>query len=115
MREFPGARAKPDEIWVIQINPQRRERVLTKMADISDRRNELAGNLALHQEIDFLYEINGLLSYLPKDRYKYIEVRKIEMLRELDAISKLDRSPSFIREMVAYGEEQAEEFLEGVA
>jgi NTE family protein len=115
MREFPDARAKPDEIWVIQINPQRREHVPTKMADISDRRNELAGNLSLHQEIDFLNEINGLLSYLPEERYKYIEVRKIEMLRELDATSKLDRSPSFIREMVAYGEEQAEEFLEGVS
>lgn len=115
MREFPDARTKPDEIWLIQINPQRRERVPTNMADISDRRNELAGNLALHQEIDFINEINGLLSYLPKDRYKYIEVRKIEMLRELDVISKLDRSPSFIREMVTYGEEQAEEFLEGVS
>jgi NTE family protein len=115
MREFPDARAKPDEIWVIQINPQRREHVPTKLADISDRRNELAGNLSLHQEIDFLNEVNGLLSYLPEDRYKYIEVRKIEMLRELDLTSKLDRSPSFIREMIAYGEEQAEEFLEGVS
>ena len=115
MREFPDASAKPDEIWLIQINPQRREHLPRAMADISNRRNELAGNLSLHQEIDFLYEINGLLSYLPKDRYKNIEVRKIEMLRELDATSKLDRSPSFIREMFAYGEEQAEEFLEGVS
>jgi NTE family protein len=115
MREFPDASAKPDEIWLIQINPQRRERVPTNMADISDRRNELAGNLALHQEIDFINEINGLLSYLPKDQYKHIEVRKIEMLRDLDAISKLDRSPSFIRKMIAYGEEQAEEFLKEVS
>jgi hypothetical protein len=42
-------------------------------------------------------------------------VRKIEMLRELDAASKMDRRPSFIREMFAYGEEQAEGFLEGVS
>ena len=95
MREFPNARAKPDEIWLIQINPQRREHMPTKMADILDRRNELAGNLSLHQEIDFIHEINGLLSYLPKDRYKYIEVRKIEMLRELDAISKTRSQPLF--------------------
>lgn len=115
MREFPDANAKPDEIWVIQINPQRREQVPTKMAEILDRRNQLTGNLSLHQEIDFLNEINGLLSYLPRDRYKHIEVRKIEMLWELDAPSKLDRRPSFIREMFAYGEEQAEGFLEGIS
>jgi len=115
MREFPDANTKPDEIWSIQINPQRREQEPREMADILNRRNELAGNLSLHQEIDFLYEINGLLSYLPKDRYKHIEVRKIEMLRELDAASKLDRRPYFIREMFAYGEEQAEGFLEGVS
>ncbi len=115
MREFPDANTKPDEIWLIQINPQRREQEPKAMADILDRRGELAGNLSLHQEIDFLYEINGLLSYLPKDQYKYIEVRKIELLRELDAASKMDRRPSFIREMFAYGEEQAEEFLEGVS
>ncbi|MBA2693393.1 MAG: hypothetical protein H0U65_13035 [Rubrobacter sp.] len=115
MGEFPDADAKPDEIWLIQINPQRRKREPKKMADILDRRAELAGNLSLHQEIDFLYEINGLLPYLPKDKYKHIEVRKIEMLRELDAASKMDRSPSFIREMFAYGEEQAEGFLEVVS
>jgi NTE family protein len=115
MREFPDAGSKPDEIWLIQINPQRRKREPMAMADILNRRGELAGNLSLHQEIDFLYEINSLLPYLPEDRYKHIEVRKIELLRELDAASKMDRSPSFIREMLAYGEEQAEEFLKGVS
>ena len=115
MREFPDATTKPDEIWLIQINPQRREHEPKAMADILNRRGELAGNLSLHQEIDFLHEINGLLPYLPKDRYKHIEVRKIEMLRELDAVSKMDRRPSFIRGMFAYGEEQAEGFLKGVS
>jgi NTE family protein len=112
MKEFPDASTKPDEIWLIQINPQRRKHEPMAMVDILDRREELAGNLSLHQEIDFLYEINGLLPYLPKDRYKFIEARRIEMTRDLDAASKLERRPSFIREMMAYGEEQAEEFLE---
>jgi NTE family protein len=115
MREFPDSTTKPDEIWLIQINPQRREHEPTAMADILNRRGELAGNLSLHQEIDFLHEINGLLPYFPKDRYKHIGMRKIEMLRELDAASKMDRRPSLIREMFAYGEEQAEGFLEGVS
>jgi hypothetical protein len=71
----------------------------------------MAGNLSLYQEIDFLNEINGLLEYLPEEHYKRIRVRKIEMLREYDAVSKMDRSPSFVGEMFAYGEEQAEQFL----
>jgi hypothetical protein len=50
-----------------------------------------------------------------KEQYKQIEVRKIEMDRELDAASKMDRHPSFVREMFTYGEEQAEEFLKGVS
>lgn len=114
MREFPDAAAKPDEIWLIQVNPQRREREPRSISDILNRREEMAGNLSLHQEIDFLNEINGLLPYLPEEHYKRIRVRKIEMLRELDAASKMDRSPSFVGEMFAYGEGQAEEFLEGL-
>ena len=34
------------------------------------------------------------------------------MLRDLDAESRLDRDPEFIQDMMAYGEKQAEEFLE---
>jgi NTE family protein len=81
------------------------------MLDILDRRNELAGNLSLNQEIDSIETINRLLPHLPKDEYKQIKVRRIEMERNLDAASKLDRSPSFIKEMVQYGEERAGEFL----
>ncbi len=33
------------------------------------------------------------------------------MLYELDKESKMDRSPSFIRRMMDYGEEQAEKLL----
>jgi hypothetical protein len=33
------------------------------------------------------------------------------MLWELDFASKLDRSPSFIRDLMDYGEERAGEFL----
>jgi NTE family protein len=115
MREFPDAATKPDEIWLIQISPQRREQEPQSISEILNRRGEMSGNLALHQEIDFVNEINGLLEYLPKEQYKHIEVRKIEMLRELDAASKMDRRPSFVGEMFTYGEEQAKEFLKGVS
>ena len=35
---------KPDELWVIQINPQEREGEPTTVEEIADRRNELSGN-----------------------------------------------------------------------
>ena len=48
---------KPDEIWVIQINPQGRPREPMSLEEIRDRRNELAGNLSLNQEIYFGYNL----------------------------------------------------------
>jgi NTE family protein len=121
--------AKPDEIWVIQIDPERREKEPKSMLDILDRRNELAGNLSLYQELHFIEKINELIDKLGEGEnsedkrlripgeegkeYKPIKIRQLEMLRELDFASKLDRSPSFIRGLMAYGEERAEEFLSG--
>ena len=114
VRGMTDARAKPDEIWVIQINPNSRGQEPTYMVDILDRRNELSGNLSLNQEIRFIDAINDLLPYLPESKYKHVEVRRIEMLRSLAAASKLNRRPSFIQEMMDYGEEQAEKFLTGL-
>jgi NTE family protein len=111
---------KPDEIWIIQIDPERREEEPRSMVDILDRRNELAGNLSLYQEIYFIEKINELVEKLGENRrlripegkeYKPIQVRRIELLRERDFASKLDRRPSFIRGLMDYGEEQAEAFL----
>ncbi len=104
---------KPDEIWVIQINPEKRVSEPRSVKEILDRRNELAGNLSLNQEIDFINAVNNWLDagYLPVSKYKHIELRRIEMLYDLDAASKLDRSQTFIQDMMAYGEEQAESFL----
>jgi len=106
------AEEKPDEIWVIQINPEKRKKLPESIKDIQDRRNELSGNLSLNQEIDFIKRVNKWTKYLPPKKYKPVEVQKIEMLKEdLDTASKLDRSPSFIKYMMDYGDEQAEIFL----
>ncbi len=128
VRELPDA--KPNEIWVLQIDPQERAAEPKTMPHILDRRNELAGNLSLYQEIYFIKRINELVGKLgegenredkllrvPGDpgeedkEYKHIEVKWIEMLWELDSESKLNRDPRFIQRMVAYGEEQAVAFL----
>ena len=124
--ELPDAR--PDEIWIIQINPNKMATASggdprpgdepRKIANIIDRRNELAGNLSLNQEIRFIKKINKLVNegLLPRSsKYRRIEVRRpIENVRPLDYATKLDRNPLFIREMMAYGEERAEEFLDGL-
>ncbi len=61
MRGFADAASKPDEVWLVQINPRRREHEPRSISEIINRRGEMSGNLSLHQEIDFLNEINGLL------------------------------------------------------
>lgn len=111
VRELPDS--KPDEIWVIQINPETSESEPKSVPDILDRRNELSGNLSLHQEIHFMEIVNKWISEgtLSDTKHKVIEVKRIQMLRDLNLESKLNRAPEFIQEMIAYGEEQAEKFL----
>jgi NTE family protein len=109
----------PDEIWVIQINAPERETEPTTVVEIADRRNELAGNLSLHQELHFIEKIDELLEegvIAPGGCYKPIMVRVIELSRSrlsawLGPASKLNRDPAFIRELIEHGEERAEEFL----
>jgi NTE family protein len=113
------ADTSPDEIWVIQINAPERETEPTTVVEIADRRNELAGNLSLHQELHFIEKIDELLeegALAPGGRYKPIMVRVIELSRlrlsaRLGPASKLNRDPAFIRELIEHGAVRAEEFL----
>ncbi|HYZ52640.1 MAG TPA: patatin-like phospholipase family protein [Streptosporangiaceae bacterium] len=114
--------AEPDELWVIQINPQQRDTEPATLAEIADRRNELAGNLSLYQELAFIEKIDqlleaGLLSQGGK--YKQVVVRVIELSRSslprAHAASKLNRDPLFIQNLMSHGEQQAGEFLAALA
>jgi NTE family protein len=115
--------ARPDEIWVIQINPKRVDSEPRSPIEIADRRNELSGNLSLHQELRFIEKIDQLLEEgaLARDgKYRTIVVRVIELSRArlsgaLGVVSKLNRDPSFITGLIAHGEERAEEFLAALA
>lgn len=104
---------KTDEIWIIQINPQSRNEEPKSVKDILERRNELAGNLSLNQEISFIKAFNRWLAqgHFSTDRYKYVKIKKIELDLGLDYSSKMDRSPTFIRKLMNYGEEKAGIFL----
>jgi NTE family protein len=109
---------KPDELWVIQINPTARATEPRSVLDITDRRNELAGNLSLYQELHVIELIDRLLAegQLVGDRYKQVVVRVLEFSRPLSSklmgpASKLNRDARFIRSLMDQGERQVEEFL----
>lgn len=105
--------AKPDEIWVVQINPDKRSAEPTTLSDITDRRNELSGNLSLKQELYFVEQTNDWLrrGWLNAPHFKQVTVRTIPLGLELDYPSKLDRSPSFINAMMTEGHRAATAFL----
>ncbi len=116
------ASEKPDEIWIIQINPSSRKDIPESAPDILDRRTELAGNLSLYQEVRFICTVNRWLAdegftqdYRDKKGYKPVMVRRIAMSddlsRTLDYPSRMDRSQAFINRLIGHGEEQAEHFL----
>ena len=113
----------PDEIWVIQINPKELGTEPRTVVQIADRRNELSGNLSLHQELHSIEKIDQLLEegLLSREgKYKQIVVRVIELSRSrfsrsLGTASKLNRDPGFIRDLMEHGEAQAEEFLAALA
>jgi len=106
------AARKPDELWVIQINPQEREDEPTSLEEIADRRNELAGNISLNQELRVIERVNDWIDagHLPESDFSTTDVRRISMGRAYHCSTKVDRSPSFIRELVDLGEQRASEF-----
>ncbi len=105
----------PEELWLVKINPQRRDRVPRSPEGINDRRNELSGNLSLNAEIRFVERVNDWIAqgYLP-DRYTKTEIRRIQLPkgRDLDWRTKLDRDPEFLARLRRDGRAEARAFLE---
>jgi len=106
---------KPAELWVIQINPQKREGEPTSLEEIADRRNELSGNISLNQELRFVERVNHWIDegHLPESDFVRTDVRRIVMDRTLPCSTKLDRTPSFLDELTELGERRAAAFLAG--
>jgi NTE family protein len=102
-----------NELWVIQINPTACARVPTETHEIEDRRNELAGNISLEQELRLIEMINRLLATgkVRDPKYHPIHVGRIELDRDFDYASKLDRRPAFLEELIDYGNAKARGFL----
>ena len=118
VREFTDRKqAKPEEIWVVQINPQRRATEPRSVMEIKDRNNELSGNLSLSQELFFIDKINRLRTEHTQiaESYAHITVRVVELgldSEALDYSSKLDRDGAFIERLIDAGRERAGWFFE---
>jgi hypothetical protein len=56
-----GAENVPEEIWLIKINPTRRETLPVRIDDIIDRRNQLEGNISLFQQLRHVEMLNDML------------------------------------------------------
>lgn len=111
VRQLPDA--GPEEIWVIRINPRARATEPRKVGDIADRRNELAGNISLEQELHTIRKVNEWVDRLG-DPYRHIEIREIALDLDLDLPSKLDRRPAFLRRLFDEGRAEADRFLAGL-
>jgi predicted acylesterase/phospholipase RssA len=132
---------KPDEIWVVQINPTAAKTVagtskaLARVAlaggEIWDVRNALSGNLALNQELGFVDAINRRMeparagdpanvAAAARRRDKRVQIDRIVMdenaveaaaAMPLGANSKLDRDPRLRAALWEHGQQQARRFL----
>jgi NTE family protein len=105
---------KPEELWIIQINPQEFEGEPSSIEVIADRRNELSGNISLNQELGFIEQINEWVEdgTLPPDTFVKTDVKRIQMPDGFHCSTKLDRDPEFIEELIELGDENATRFLE---
>jgi NTE family protein len=135
---YVGEQNIPEEIWVIKINPTGCKSVPKSPEAITDRRNEMVGNMSLFQQLTSIRTLNELLlsnaftpEFLAKNGVKsainlprclssddvrpyhipFIEMSE-ELQNRLDCESKLDRSPKNILPLMADGEIQAKLFIE---
>jgi len=104
---------KPEELWVIQVNPQEFSGEPTTSEVIADRRNELAGNISLNQELRFIEKVNEWIETgkLPADEFTKTGIHRIQMGQRFHCSTKVDRSPEFIAELQKLGAKRADEFL----
>jgi NTE family protein len=102
-----------NELWLIQINPSTCAKIPVETHEIVDRRDELAGNISMEQELGIIEIINRLIARkkLIDPKYHPIQVFRIPFDRDLDYSTKLDRWPSFLEELREYGVTKARWFL----
>ncbi|MCS0496350.1 patatin-like phospholipase family protein [Ancylobacter sp. MQZ15Z-1] len=115
-----------DELWVIQISPLAVAQEPKTFEAIRDRRDQLAGNISLAQELHFVDKINEIVALNgelkrrrrrgePQHYYRPVTIRLLDA--GLDEAkygygSTLDRSPELIDELIRRGEAMASRFFD---
>lgn len=114
---------RPDELWVLQIDPETRASEPMRAADIIDRKFEMSSNLSLNSELHWIKQINKWIDDKildehhpdPAKRFKRVEIARIQIGHSLgarlDLASKADRSPGLMRDLLKDGHRQAARFL----
>lgn len=102
-----------DELWLIQINPSTIARVPTETHQILDRRNSLAGNLSMEQELRFIESINRAIASgtISDPRRRMIRIKRIVLDRALHSRTKMDRNAELLSDLLAYGQAKSKWFL----
>ena len=128
----------PEEIWIIKINPTTCDQIPIEVSEISDRRNQLEGNISLFESLNQVELLNIMLGSgalnmqhlaersiyqeikipkcFPDDPDRHFHIPMIEMSPELQKTlsyaSKLDRNPEHIKLLINDGIKQGTKFLE---
>lgn len=111
------ASMRPDEIWVLQIDPEKASKIPVSPTAVVDRRFELSSNLSMNGELHWIRQINQWIDQgvLPAESFKTIDVARVPISQalgdSLDLASKVDRNPAFLRQLMADGEAQVNAFL----
>jgi NTE family protein len=102
-----------DELWLIQINMSTCAKVPTETHEILDRRNALAGNLSMEQELGFIDTINRAIAQgrIADPNLRPVQVSRIPLDRELEYRSKVDRGREFLEELREFGRTKWRWFL----
>jgi NTE family protein len=128
--DIVGTENIPDEVWIIQINPQEKEEIPEAPEGIIDRRNEMIGNLSLLHDFEKIKMINRFIDFidekgspdlkekflaryhLPGKVFYYFVKMSEELLQDLNYASKINRASDHINRLLEDGKKKGEEFLE---
>jgi NTE family protein len=113
--ELTNLPEKPDEIWVVVLDPRRRPHEPRSIREITDRRIELTGSLSLHGELRIIEKINDLIQRHSslRSEYKKIRIRIVQLDAEAFGYpSRLDRGRDLIEGLLRHGQERADWFFD---
>jgi NTE family protein len=108
--------ASARDIVLVQNNPVARKELPLSMADVNNRANEIAFNIALVREVGAVQHMAGLVDEEDSARMRWGAVRLhlvsgSEVLRELSLSSKFNTDWNFIQQLRELGHATADRWL----